>query len=92
RDNLMQLQLQSSAATLPKVLAFSLLHPTQPGHDQVIVLRHAGDGIYYGDIDEIARGNWYLQLEADDWRLSGKMQIPLAGRLVMRPAAVESPD
>lgn len=92
RDNLMQLQLQSTADALPKVLTFSLLHPTQPGRDQVIVLRHSGDGMYYGDIDEIARGNWYLQLEADDWRLSGKMQIPLVDTLVMQPAAVESPN
>lgn len=92
RDNLMELQLQSTAETLPKVLTFSVLHPTRPGHDQVIVLRHAGDGMYYGDIDEIARGKWYLQLEADDWRLSGKMQIPLADRLVLQPAAVESPN
>ena len=90
RDNLMQLQLESAAESLPKMLTFSLLHPTQPGHDQVIVLRHAGDGVYYGDIDEIARGSWYLQLEADDWRLSGKMQIPLADRLVLQPAVAGS--
>ena len=92
RDNLMQLQLQSAADSLPKVLTFSVLHPTQPGRDQLIELRHAGDGMYYGDIDEIARGHWYLQLAADDWRLSGKMQIPLAGDLVLLPAAVELPD
>jgi len=92
RDNLMQIQLQSAAETLPKQLTFSLLHPTQPGRDQVIVLRHAGDGVYYGDIDEVARGNWYLQLEADDWRLSGKMQIPLLDKLVLQPAVVELPN
>lgn len=86
RDNLMQLQLQGALDTLPKALTFSLLHPTQPGRDQVITLRHAGDAVYYGDIDEVARGNWYLQLEADDWRLSGSMQIPLTETLVLLPA------
>jgi hypothetical protein len=91
-DNLMQLQLQSAAETLPKMLTFSVLHPTRPGRDQTIVLRHAGDGVYHGDIDEMARGSWYLQLEADDWRLSGKMQIPLADRLVLQPAPVDSPN
>ena len=85
QDNRMQLQLESANAVLPKVLTFSLLHPTQPGHDQVISLQHAGDGVYYGAIDEVARGNWYLQLEADDWRLSGDMQIPLTEKVVLLP-------
>lgn len=89
RDNLLQLQLQGALDAQPKALTFSLLHPTQPGRDQVITLRHAGDGVYYGDIDEVARGNWYLQLEADDWRLSGKMQIPLTDALVLLPAGAE---
>ena len=85
RDNRMQLQLESATAVLPKTLTFSLLHPTQPGHDQLISLQHAGDGVYYGAIDEVARGNWYLQLEADDWRLSGDMQIPLTEKVVLLP-------
>jgi len=85
RDNLVQLQLESASASLPKMLTFSLLHPTQPGHDQVIMLRHAGDGVYYGDIDEVARGSWYLQLAGDDWRLSGSMQMPLVDTLLLLP-------
>jgi len=85
RDNHMQLQLESATAVLPKLLTFSLLHPTQPGHDQIIILRHAGDGFYSGGIDEVARGNWYLQLEADDWRLSGSMQIPQTETTVLLP-------
>ena len=85
RDNRMQLQLESATAVLPKVLTFSLLHPTLPGHDQVISLQHVGDGVYSGAIDEVSRGNWYLQLEADDWRLSGDMQIPATERIVLLP-------
>jgi hypothetical protein len=85
RDNRMQLQLESATAVRPKMLTFSLLHPTQPGHDQVINLQHAGDGVYSGAIDEVGRGNWYLQLEADDWRLSGDMQIPVTERIILLP-------
>ena len=85
RDNLVQLQLESAEASMPKMLTFSLLHPTQPGRDQVIMLRHAGDGVYYGDIDEVARGSWYLQLATDDWRLSGKLQVPAVETLVLLP-------
>jgi hypothetical protein len=89
RDNHMQLQLESATAVMPKLLTFSLLHPTQPGHDQVIILQHAGDGFYSGSIDEVARGNWYLQLEADDWRLSGSMQIPQTETTVLLPLDVD---
>jgi hypothetical protein len=85
RSNYMQLQLESATAVLPELLTFSLLHPTQPGHDQVIVLQHAGDGSYSGGIDEVSRGNWYLQLEADDWRLSGSMQVPQTEATVLLP-------
>jgi hypothetical protein len=85
RDNRMQLQLESATAVRPKMLTFSLLHPTRPGHDQVINLQHAGDGVYSGAIDEVGRGNWYLQLEADDWRLSGDMQIPVTERIILLP-------
>ena len=85
RDNRMQVQLESATAVLPKVLTFSLLHPTQPGHDQMVSLQHAGDGVYYGPVDEVGRGNWYLQLEADDWRLSGDMQMPQTEAIVLSP-------
>lgn len=92
RDNRMQLLLESMVAELPETLTFSLLHPTQPGHDQVIILQHAGEGLYYGAIDELARSKWYLQLEADDWRLSGSMQIPQSESLVLLPVEVSQPE
>ena len=73
RDNRVRLLLESAGAELPNTVNFSLLHPTQAGYDQVLVLPHGGDGVYTGAIDEMTRGNWYLQLEADDWRLSGSV-------------------
>ena len=85
RDNRVQLLLESAAMESPATLTFSLLHPTQAGYDQVLVLQHRGDGVYAGDIDEMARGNWYLQLEADDWRLSGSMRIPQTETTVLLP-------
>jgi hypothetical protein len=85
RDNYMRLQLENSAADFPETLTFSLLHPTQAGYDQVITLQHVGDGVYSGRIGETARGKWYLQLEADDWRLSGSMQIPQTQTTVLLP-------
>jgi hypothetical protein len=90
QDNRMQLLLESPTAQLPKTVTFSLLHPTKPGYDQIITLKHAGDGFYFGEINEVARGNWYLQLEADDWRLSGEMQIPQTETTVLSPPAAEN--
>jgi len=88
RDNRVQIRLESAAVALPATLTFSLLHPTQAGYDQVLVLQHGGDGVYEGAIDEVGRGNWYLQLEADDWRLSGSMRIPQTETTVLMPMDV----
>ena len=88
RDNRMQLLLEGAAVELPQTLTFSLLHPTQAGYDQVIILQHGGDGVYAGAIDDLTRGNWYLQLEADDWRLSGSMQIPQTETTLLLPLDV----
>ena len=85
RENRVRLLLESFDAVLPDTLTFSLLHPTQPGHDQVILLQHADDGVYSGSVDELARSNWYLQLEADDWRLSGRVPIPQIETIVLLP-------
>jgi hypothetical protein len=41
---------------------------------------------YAADIGELGRGKWYLQLEADDWRLSGRMQMPLTAPVVLSPS------
>jgi hypothetical protein len=92
RENRVRLLLESSDAVLPDTLTFSLLHPTQPGHDQVILLQHADDGVYSGSVDELARSNWYLQLEANDWRLSGRVPIPQTETTVLLPLDTGQPD
>lgn len=83
RNNRVQLLLQGNVERLPETLTLSLLHPTQAGYDQVLPLQHAGDGVYSGAIDEVGRGNWYLQLETVEWRLSGSMQMPHTGKVVL---------
>jgi hypothetical protein len=90
RDNRVQLLLESAAGALPESLKLSLLHSTQPGHDQIIILQRGGDGVYSGPVEEMTRGKWYLQLEADDWRLSGRLQIPQTETTVLLPLYVDS--
>jgi len=91
RNNFVQLRLQGDPAARPKTLTLSILHPTQSGFDQVLRLQHAGDGLYSGTVDEVGRGHWYLQLETDEWRLSGEMQVPDTGAIVLLPREPEGP-
>jgi hypothetical protein len=70
----------------PNRIRLSLLHPTRAGHDVVIDLLHAGSGNFHGSLPAPASGHWYVQLEADDWRLSGTLQVPQLAPLVMVPA------
>ncbi len=80
------LSLDSHDNLSPAQVRFSLLHPTLPGNDQVIMLLPAGEGTYAGTLQELQDSNWYLQLEADDWRLSGALQTPRDSVVVLTPA------
>jgi len=83
--NRVALTLKAHDYALPNQARLFILHPTQPGHDQQVALERVGEGQYAGSISELRRGKWYVQLEADDWRLSGRMQIPLAAPVVLNP-------
>lgn len=70
----------------PNRIRLALLHPTRAGHDVVIDLLHAGSGNFHGSLPAPASGHWYVQLEADDWRLSGTLQVPQLAPFRMFPA------
>ena len=84
-DKRAQLVLDSGSAAAPAEIRLSVLHPTQPGHDQVIRLTPIAASIYRGALVPLSQGHWYLQLEADDWRLSGGVKLPVAGPVVLMP-------
>jgi hypothetical protein len=83
--NRVTLTLRSQGYLPPREMKLSILHPTQPHHDQHVLLKQVGEGQYAAGINELGRGKWYVQLEADDWRLSGRMQMPLSGPVVLSP-------
>lgn len=89
RDNRIRLVLESSGYRPPAVLRFSLLHPTRAGLDQVVLLEQSASGDYQGAVAAPANGHWYVQLEADDWRLWGSMTVPLAGPVVLKALSGE---
>ena len=80
-----QLQLSAVNGRWPATVSLSLLHPTRAGHDQQIRLQHDGAGQYHGSIKALTRGHWYVQLEADDWRLFGTLQVPQTAPLILAP-------
>ncbi len=84
-DNRVQLVLDSAGNIQPQEMRLSILHPTQPGRDQVVRLTPISANTYRGGVTTLTQGKWYLQLEADDWRLSGSMTVPLAGPVILNP-------
>jgi hypothetical protein len=89
-SNRVILALKSQDYLPPREMKLSFLHPTRPHHDQTVVLEQVGEGQYAAGIGELGRGKWYLQLEADDWRLSGRMQMPLSEQVVLSPLYVDN--
>lgn len=61
---------------LPTELRFSLLHATRAGLDRRVALTRAPDGDYYGLLGSLPAGRWYVQLETDHWRLTGRLATP----------------
>ena len=53
----------------PSGIKLSFLHPTIKGQDQIMVFQSDSNGVYAGALPSLIQGNWYLQIEADDWRL-----------------------
>lgn len=65
----------AKGAELPTQLSFRLMHPTQDGHDQTIVLSNQGHGFYGGElmsgVENSARWNVFIEDQDSTWRLMG---------------------
>jgi len=78
-------RLESRDHVHPERVSLLLLHPTRAGKDQRIQLEPDGKGVYTGTARPIETANWHVQLETDDWRLSGRMQLPQEESLRLMP-------
>jgi len=74
----LDLRLTAAAADyrLPEHVTLRLLHATRDGLDRTLQLAGDGSGRYHSALAQLAPGHWYLQLEADDWRLNGSLMVP----------------
>ena len=88
-DAKQQAVVQLSAAKgqpLPDRLALRWLHATRAGFDRTQMLLRSADGRYRSAFPELAPGHWYVQIEAQDWRLQGSLRVPADTRLDLKPA------
>jgi len=64
----------NSRFTAPEIVNLRLFHATRPGLDVHIALRRIAAGRYLAGRPDLAPGHWYLQLDADGWRLKGELE------------------
>ena len=86
-DGLVKLDLNSLySVNPPDALELEFLHTTRAGLDQKVLVSRRPDGSYAGAMPELAAGTWVVQLGTPQWRISGRVKVPGAGKLVLRPA------
>src|SRR4030067_3022622 len=73
---------------LPDRLDLRWLHATRAGFDRTQMLIRSPDGSSRGVPPELAPGHWYVQVEAQDWRLQGSLRIPGEGGLLVVPSPI----
>ena len=71
--------------TLPAQIRVRWLNATRAGHDQEITVVRGADGRYRAALPSLIEGHWYLQIEAQDWRLVGSLQVPETRTLALNP-------
>lgn len=79
----------ADSGKLPELLRLRIVHPTQAGHDRLLLLRRSAAGDYEGAGNAPAAGRWLLVLEdvEESWRLTGSVVLPSAGTVILDSAA-----
>lgn len=53
----------------PDIIKVSFYNRTRKGFDHVINLSKVNESLYSAQLPELIKGNWDVQIEADNWRL-----------------------
>lgn len=53
----------------PESVEVKFLNATRKGLDQELNMAMVADNLYSGPLPELPVGQWYVQIEADDWRV-----------------------
>jgi hypothetical protein len=78
-------------ASLPGSITLRWLHATRAGFDHTQTLARGQDGRYHADYPDLALGHWYVQIEAQDWRLQGTLHVPGALQIELAPSLTAGP-
>ena len=59
-------------------MKMKLVHPTEPGRDQIIVLQAQPDGSYRGSVATPENAYWHINLDSagGEWRIIGRAHLP----------------
>lgn len=70
--------------TSPELVQLRLFHATRSGLDRNLALRRVASGRYLASSPRLEPGHWYLQLDADGWRLKTRFPAsPASQRLIL---------
>ena len=61
----------------PDRIMISFFHATRKGFDWRFPVARTDNGVYEGKMPVLVPGNWYVQIESDDWRLLQSLTVPL---------------
>jgi hypothetical protein len=71
------------AKVLPSHIDLRWLNATRAVKDRDTTLSRTPDGSYDAPLPPLPMGHWYVQLEANDWRLVGSLQVPTMDTLLI---------
>lgn len=61
---------------LPDEIAVRFLNATRAGLDRELILKRTDAENYTAVLSALNTGQWYIQIEAGDWRLLGSLSVP----------------
>lgn len=95
KENLMlqvQMMQEDKNYPLPERIELHFRHRTRSGFDQDLQLLHQGNGLYTTQLEKALEAGWWtVQMEADDWRLLGKMRHTMS-ELWLSPPSLPKKD
>ena len=60
----------------PDQVELKLLHRTRSGLDKTVSLEAFGSQHYRGNVESLVASHWLVQLETDNWRITGQATLP----------------
>ena len=60
----------------PDQIELRFLHRTRSGFDRSVILDAVGSQHYRGQIEPLTRSHWLVQLETENWRVTGQATLP----------------